>query len=359
MSILSELVNAGFIIEAGREERSQDLKNKVNIVDRDDSKVLGRIVGFTVTLHPSSIEKEKMAACTCPDWENRGRVEGTLCKHILAVCHAVDETNTNFPAMVKSNIATAVAKIAMEVKAILNANDTPYLIGPTGCGKTSAVRLCTVQEKYRFVEVSGSDSWADADLVGIDTGPQGIKRAGPWSQACEMVRQGETVLVFLDEFPRFNQRAQDILMRPLLPIAPDVASAMGITTTEDVRVIEIPLWDREWAPVSRLKVALAGNPWGNPIDAALIRRMEPVEVDFDSAVIAAFDRPIRESIEFSWRAVKSGQIPLPVEYQLISRAQSPTDAKFMAQYMKKLRAVDRAAADGFQKAAKGLGLDIN
>jgi hypothetical protein len=54
--------------------------------------------------------------------------------------------------------------------------------------------------------------------------------------------------------------------------------------------------------------------------------------------------------------VDSGQLPLPVEYQLLLTASGPDDARIFTPYLHKLRALDPASAEGFQAILDGLGI---
>ena len=83
------------------------------------------------------------------------------------------------------------------------------------------------------------------------------------------------------------------------------------------------MWGLDWAPVSRCKVALACNPWGSALDPALVRRTVPLEVGFDPAVAALFQKPARDAIETSWKLVTEGQLPLPIGYTLLAEAADP------------------------------------
>jgi len=254
-------------------------------------------------------------------------------------------------------VAGAISALADQVEAVLAAGEVPFLIGPTGCGKTSAVRLVATRNAWGFEEVSGSPSFADADLAGVKMAG-GVELAGPFARAFRRARDGEVVLLFIDEFLRFNTRAQDILVRPLLPTPPSVAQAMGIRTAEFVRLLEAPLWGVEWAPCSRARLAIACNPWGSVLDPAVVRRVTPVPVAFAPAVARLFTTPLQNAIEASWKAVQGGQLPLPIEYQALTTAEAPDDRRFLAAYFGRLGAIDPAAAEGFRKVLQGIGVTV-
>jgi hypothetical protein len=330
--------------------------------------------------------------CDCPDWSQYGRVQGVPCKHILAT--AVDapwplpsgtpalasspspqgttegeetdaehgltapEPDLTFNQHVRRAIGQAVARLADLVEAILRADQVPFLIGPTDVAKTSAVRLVAVRHGWGFEALDGMSSFADADLVGLRTDhgtyPSAIARA------FRRAREGETVLLFLDELTRFNQRALDVLMRPLLPVSAEVARAQRLPVPEGmaVRLVEVPMWGLDWAPAGRCKVVLAANPWGSPLDPALVRRTVPVAADFDLAVAALFQRPARDVIETSWKLVAEAQLPLPIGYTLLAQADDPAGLEFLPVYLAQLRALDRPAAEGFCKILEGMGVAV-
>jgi hypothetical protein len=259
---------------------------------------------------------------------------------------------------VRRAIGQAVARLADLVEPILQADKTPFLIGPTDVAKTSAIRLVAVRHGWAFEALDGMSSYADADLVGLKT-DHGVY-ASVIARAFRRARGGECVLLFLDELTRLNQRAMDVLMRPLLPIPCEIAWAQRVPADDGqtVRMVEAPMWGLDWAPVNRCKVALACNPWGSALDPALVRRTVPLEVGFDPAVAALFQKSARDAIETSWKLVTEGQLPLPIGYTLLAEAADPTDLGFAPTYIAQLRAIDRPAAEGFRKLLEGMGIRI-
>ena len=325
--------------------------------------------------------------CDCPDWfQSGGKAARIPCKHILAtavdapwplvspalapaptavapdaVPHssaAPDSDILTFNQRVRRAIGQAVARLADLVEPILQADKTPFLIGPTDVAKTSAIRLVTIRNGWAFEALDGMSSYADADLVGLKT--DHAVYASVIARAFQRARGGECVLLFLDEVTRLNQRALDVMMRPLLPIGCEVAWAQRVPADEgqSVRMVEVPMWGLDWAPVSHCKVALACNPWGSPLDPALVRRTVPLEVGFDPAVAALFQKPARDAIETSWKLVTEGQLPLPIGYTLLAGAADPADLAFTPTYLAQLRAIDRPAAEGFRKLLEGMGVRV-
>ena len=327
--------------------------------------------------------------CDCPDWfQSGGKAARIPCKHILATAvdapwpvtgaaptampatdstpmpplpvtpEPVDPDTLTFNRRVRRAICQAVAHLADLVDPILQAYKTPFLIGPTDVAKTSAIRLVALRHGWGFEALDGMSSFADADLVGLRT--DHAVYASVIARAFQRARSGDTVLLFLDELTRLNQRAMDVLMRPLLPIPAEVAWAQRVPTDDGqaVRMVEVPMWGLDWAPVDRCKVALACNLWGSALDPALVRSTVPLEVGFDPAVAALFQKPARDAIETSWKLVTEGQLPLPIGYTLLAEAADPADLGFAPTYFAQLRAIDRPAAEGFRKLLEGMGIRV-
>jgi len=387
---LLDLLRQWGTVDQRRVERAQEIVDlgRVRVSTATAQEIAGEIVGryrTSITLDaavPSVLDLE----CDCPDWQQRGQHFSQPCKHLLALALKVGAVPDNgvvvlitppqaiaaqpppasppppspaatFRDRILQAVAGAISALADQVEAVLAAGEVPFLIGPTGCGKTSAVRLVATRNAWGFEEVSGSPSFADADLAGVKMAG-GVELAGPFARAFRRARDGEVVLLFIDEFLRFNTRAQDILVRPLLPTPPSVAQAMGIRTAEFVRLLEAPLWGVEWAPCSRARLAIACNPWGSVLDPAVVRRVTPVPVAFAPAVARLFTTPLQNAIEASWKAVQGGQLPLPIEYQALTTAEAPDDRRFLAAYFGRLGAIDPAAAEGFRKVLQGIGVTV-
>jgi hypothetical protein len=365
-------------IEPGRLERARDdilAKGGVAVLRATQEEIRAKVKGHytaVITLQPALTLE-----CDCPDWRPTGQARHRPCKHLLATALAVPQPSPTAPAeppgampsratsappppfgrLVQATVGRAVERVSQLVDGLVGQGEIPFLIGPTGSGKTSAVREVALHNDWGFEEVGGAPSFADADLVGIRM-QGGTTIPGVFARAFERARAGETILLFLDEFLRLNQRAQDILMRPFLPTPARVAQAMGIATSEDVRLIEAPLWGVEWAPLERIKLVLAANPWGALLDPALVRRVTPVSVGFDQAVASHFDSPLREAIQASWQMVQGAELPLPLEYSALCRATSARDQTLLEGYLSRLRAVDVAAAEGFKTVLEGIGLKL-
>jgi len=392
-----DLLEKGAILEAGRLKRASKISLSAPI-----AKTRGKKTSWTGAYKTYNLEmillqdkNEVEISCSCPDWfaaggaqEQEGSLNTRPCKHLLAFAekcvippqNAVDlsrpvdvrpltkakksananKSNTGtavlpFGEQVSDEIGLAITNLSFDIEELLLDGQVPLVIGPTGCGKTSAHRMIALRNKQSLVESAGAASYSDADMVGI-VHVNGDPFPGPIADAFSAAREmGENVLLFLDEFTRFNARAQEALMRPLLPVAADAAQAMGIDTQVPVRITSAPFWGTEWGPAEKIQMSLACNPWGTTIDPALIRRTTPVFAGFPDDLAELFSDKVGQAIKASWSAVEDGRWPLPIEYQALAKAKSPDDASIFRAYSHRLRAIDPAAADGFTATLQSLG----
>ncbi len=378
---------AGFNVEAARLKRASDIRSadKPNV----ESKLNGDYIVETTMnsyvvqweITPKDGSAVVRPSCTCPDWAGRGRYTNTLCKHLLSAALQsgelfADVTKLNpvsadivfpkaekqkaeqvegFNEQVKREISKAVAKLAEDVLAVLKEGYVPFLLGPTGVGKTSAIRQVALATQSLLIEHAGADSFTDSDLVGVEM-PSGKRMPGPIGNALTHAREmGEPVLLFLDEFLRYNSRAQESLMRLLLPIPAEITRVMGISHDGAIRATSAPFWGDEWAPAESVSIVLAANPWGNVPDPALVRRTVPIMVGFENNVAGLFSQKTRAAIDLSWKGTADGSLPLPIEYGELARAQSADDPAILARYTNRLMALDPAAAKGFETLLGNLG----
>jgi predicted nucleic acid-binding Zn finger protein len=364
-----------FTVEEERLEKAKDLfsMKEVGRITRSDVEGGGQMLTAKVHTYGVSITQEDhgqiiLASCTCPDWNERGKAHHLPCKHILALAIACASGRNiraalkpeSFRAKVRGAIGSAIAGLTKQIFPVIHAGGTPLLIGSTGTGKTSAVHMAVTAEGWGLEELPGLASFGDADIVGFRA--PNMTLPGCFARAFERARAGETVCIFLDEIARFNPRALDLLMRPLLPIDGPTAASMSIPSGgEPVRVVEAPLWGVEWAPAARTPLILATNPWGARLDPALVRRVDPIFVRLSLDVLMLFESPLKDCIEWSWKSAEEGEVPLPIEYQALCAASGPSDSSILNAYLLRLRAVDPAAARGFQTICEGLkvsGLEV-
>lgn len=388
MSIFTQLQHETNV-DSNRVQRAREiiLQAALQVVDQG----VDQVKALVNLHHTTGIERRSdgtlKVGCSCQDWKTRGVQVNMPCKHILALAFTIDSqflmngatngtatapllppastapppsgmavqpTALTFYDEVQQAIRRAITDLADQVQSILTADTIPFLIGPTGAGKTSAVRLCATRNRWGFEEVAGCQSFADADLVGLRTDRQELP--GIFARTFRRARAGEQVLLFLDELTRFNVRAQDLLMRPLQVAPVEVVQAIGIASTTPVRLVEAPLWGIEYAPASAVYIVLAANPWGSALDPALLRRVEPLEVQMADAVAALFEQRLADAIRASWKSVDQGELPLPIEYQHLSTAQAPDDTRILQRYLTRLHILDRAAAEGYRHLLHGLGI---
>ncbi len=377
---------AGFKVDQARLKRANDIRAAQPNVE---SKTNGDTVVET-TMHSYAVRWEITPrgddavirpSCTCPDWADRGRYSNLLCKHLLSTAiHSGDlfaatslkpisadivfptkeekqsvEQVEDFNECVRREISKAVSSLAENVLAVLKEGYVPFLLGPTGVGKTSAIRQVALATQSLLIEHAGADSFTDSDLVGVEM-PSGKRMPGPIGNALTHAREmGEPVLLFLDEFLRYNSRAQESLMRLLLPIPAEITRVMGISHDGAIRATSAPFWGDEWAPAESVSIVLAANPWGNVPDPALVRRTVPIMVGFDNSVAGLFSQKTRAAVDLSWKGTADGSLPLPIEYGELARAHSADDPAILSRYTNRLMALDPAAAKGFETLLGNLG----
>lgn len=254
---------------------------------------------------------------------------------------------TAFENLLRDDIESAITRLSISAQSVLSGQQI-LLTGPSGCGKTSAMGMLAANNNMLFVPVDGKSSWADNDIVGMKVNGQTYE--GPISQAFAAARTGSQVLLFFDEVFRFNQRALDVLMGPMVPVPVKVARAMGIQTDVPVRIVKSPLWGMDWAPAANVVIVAAGNPWGNDLDPALRRRFDDViQVYFDRQVLKSLSAPIRNVIDQVWRNLEqNNDMALTIEYQAIARMQAHNDVAILKTFERRLRAFDPSEADTFK-----------
>jgi hypothetical protein len=378
---------AGFKVDQARLKRASDIRftAQPNFEFTSGEYVLKTTLNtYTVLweITPRGDDAVIRPSCTCPDWADRGRYTNTLCKHLLSAALQNDNlfaavinlkpvsADIIFPAKeekqnieqvedfndrVKREISKAVSSLAQDLLAVLKEGYVPFLLGPTGVGKTSAIRQVALATQSLLIEHAGADSFTDSDLVGVEM-PSGKRMPGPIGNALTHAREmGEPVLLFLDEFLRYNSRAQESLMRLLLPIPAEITRVMGISHNGAIRATSAPFWGDEWAPAESVSIVLAANPWGNVPDPALVRRTVPIMVGFDNNVAGLFSQKTRAAIDLSWKGTADGSLPLPIEYGELARAQSADDPAILSRYHNRLMALDPAAAKGFETLLSNLG----
>lgn len=267
----------------------------------------------------------------------------------------------SFSAKISKAITYAIEDINDTVKGIIKRGKHPLMVGPTGCGKTSAVGQL-INDKAFWLElfkdrrgialeqflpdgigmlchrVAGMESYADADIVGLRMQNQDV--AGVIARAFKVAREGQVVMIFCDEFKRFDKRVQNLFMTALLPISVTDALAAGITTDEPIYMVEAPVWGVEYAPQKNIIWIFGTNEWGAPIDSAFARRIQACYIEYSEKVLAPLDFEFAEFIRTTWQMTAAGTLPLPVEYGMISGMKNGRDATMLPDYLANLRLVD-------------------
>ena len=314
--------------------------------------------------------------CSCQDYRTRQQAQGLACKHLVAVAMAMAAQGLPSPAPVPTlhnnddgwpgaeiarAVGAAIEALAERVGQYVMVGELVLIIGPTGSGKTSAVHRIAAGLGWGLEEAVGSDSWTEADLVGCWT-PARQWAWGPIGRAFERAREGDPVLVFVDEVTRFNTRALDILLRTVQPVPAGLARQMGLDIPHAVNgtgvyVVEAPLLGfRAWAPADNLCWVAAGNPGVNPLDPAFVRRFQVVEAGLDERVLDPLPANERDLVVALWDSYGAGELPLPIEYQALVQAAGPR--RLMVDYVARLKALDPVAAKAVSTLAQGHGLDL-
>lgn len=250
-----------------------------------------------------------------------------------------------------------VANLILDV---LDAGDFPhpFLSGAPGLGKTGGMATAAIKRGWMFETESGSETKTSADLVGVRMSA-GVVIEGVIARAFRRAKaEDKVVLIGLDEWPRFPQKAQDVLMQGLVPIPPATAKLMGLTVDEPVYVVSEALWGVEWCPVRLIKWVLGGNPWGAAMDAAMADRIEVINLTFPGDLANLFNASIRDTIKASWDGAKPGGkfgVSLPISIRACEAATSADDTKVITRYIDRLRLIyGDGPADAFQVIARGL-----
>lgn len=315
--------------------------------------------------------------CTCQDFSTRQQALGLACKHVVAVAmwladrelHPADLLSDGESVAVADSVwptSALVAQVGRTIGALaeqigmyLMDGQCPLLIGPTGVGKTSAVHQVAAALDLGLEEMVGSDAWTEADLIGTWT-PAREWVWGPLGRAFRRAREGEAVLVFVDEVTRFNPRAMDLLLRAIQPVSESLARRMGVavpTGVGEVFVSEAPLLGhRDWAPATHLTWVAAGNPGVNPLDPALVRRLLVLEAELDREVLSALPVEVGELVTMFWDSYEQGELPLPLEYQALTRARSANE--LFNTYRARLRALDPIAAEAVVRLLAGNSIEL-
>ena len=157
------------------------------------------------------------------------------------------------------------------------------------------------------------------------------------ARAFKRAQAGEKVLIFVDEFLRFELRVQNIFMRALLEIENVDALAMGIPADGKIYVVDAPVYGQIWAPADKIIWVFGSNPWGADVDPAFGRRVQPCYVTYNEAALAEVDAQMADAIRETWRMANDGQLSLPFEYGMLAKMKNGKDISLVPFYLDKLR----------------------
>lgn len=244
-------------------------------------------------------------------------------------------TSQSFKAKMSRKIRAAIEAIVEKLQEVHEAGRHPIMVGPTGCGKTSAADLLAEFDTFQAYEaLTGIQEIGAADMVGLITPGRDVP--GVFARGFARALEGETVLFFFDEWMRFNPLAQEICMKAILPTSAAAARKMGFETDEPVYYTEAPAWGRIYAPCSKVKYVFGGNPWGARPDAAFVNRVKVLQIDYSYDVLKLLDDELAAFVAQTWQFNKDGVLDLPVTYRELSRLKNGSDRSWLDEYMQNL-----------------------
>jgi len=269
----------------------------------------------------------------------------------------------SFKTKLNKAIGNAIENVIDVTKEVLRKGKHPFLLGPTGCGKTSAISALIKDREFwlelfknrygiefdqflpngegmLFDSIAGLETYGDADIVGLITQMKEV--ASIIARAFAIARSGKFVTVFCDEFKRFDPRVQNFFMTALLPIDATTARSMGIDTDESIYRVEAPVWGIEWAPVKHIIWIFGANEWGAAIDPAFARRVQARFIEYSDAALHPLDSDIADFIRQTWQDTRDGLLSLPIEYGLLSTMKNGSDVSIFADWLENLRLIDPA-----------------
>lgn len=232
----------------------------------------------------------------------------------------------------------------------------PLLVGPSDMGKTYIMAQVAGELGRRLVSISGMPSFSDDIAVGLDT--RAVKRRGPIAEAFERARDGENVLLAIDEVRRFPRTVQDMLVAGIQVIPAHHAQTAGLPVNEPVRMLQSPLYGLLWAPVSKLYIIMGTNPWGTPFDPAFLRRVYPVHIEWDKNVIKSFglSEPISTFVEHTHGMTKETEFGMPIGISVLLQMRTPDDTEPIRTYMQRLRLLDPIVYDALSGISLTMGI---
>lgn len=312
----------------------------------------------------AQLAKNRAALGTYPEWQQNDANVRAKKEHLKTKLKEIEAAaQANIAKSFRQKIADIRDKqldhVANLILGVLDSGDFPhpFLSGAPGLGKTGGMATAAIKRGWLFETESGSETKTSADLVGVRMSA-GVVIEGVISRAFRRAQQeNRVVLIGLDEWPRFPQKAQDVLMQGLVPIPPATAKLMGIETDEPIYMVSEALWGVVWCPCRLIKWVLGGNPWGAAMDAAMADRIEVINLTFPGEMQNLFEPGIRDTIKASWEGARPGNrmgVSLPISIRACEAANGPDDKKIIVRYIDRLRLIyGDGPADAFMTIARG------
>ena len=222
-----------------------------------------------------------------PDPAPRPSMDGVLENIIYG------STTTGHPPAAPIASAQLGAGTIGTLRRLVRRGGTALLVGPTGVGKTYAVKQAVLAEGARLVIVKGRPGLDDRQLYGgiypTDTHYQWID--GPLAKAWRAAHAGEHVVLVIDELARLDPYHLAALIGALDPVSGAEVRSMGITRDGDDQqwyyVLSLPNGENLVAPCPQLSILATTNLGSDyaqlqtTFDAALLRRFA-LHLDIES-----------------------------------------------------------------------------
>ena len=182
---------------------------------------------------------------------------------------------------------------AATVQRLIRRGGTALLVGPTGVGKTYAVKQAVLAEGARLVIVKGRPGLDDRQLYGGIYPTQDHYQwiDGPLAKAWRMAHAGEQVVLTIDELARLDPYHLAALIGALDPVSGAEVRSMQLPLETDDHtlyyVLSLPNGDNLVAPCRHLSIVATTNLGSDyaqlhtTFDAALLRRFS-LQLDIES-----------------------------------------------------------------------------
>lgn len=189
--------------------------------------------------------------------------------------------------------ATPTTGTVATLQRLIRRGGTALLVGPTGVGKTYAVKQAVVAEGARLVIVKGRPGLDDRQLYGgiYPTADHYQWIDGPLAKAWRAAHAGEHVVLIIDELARLDPYHLAALIGALDPVSGSEVRSMQLPLEVDDHtlyyVLSLPNGDNLVAPCRHLSIVATTNLGSDyaqlhtTFDAALLRRFS-LQLDIES-----------------------------------------------------------------------------